>query len=106
MIARHHTRRRALGIAAGACAVLVGRVGEARDARRHEVSTEAPRTAYPRLVRRVQQILVERGYDPGPVDGLWGPRTEAALRAFQRDHGLEVDGTLDEESTLDTLFHR
>lgn len=42
--------------------------------------------------REVQQHLRELGYDPGPVDGIGGPRTDAAIRALQRDRGLKVDG--------------
>jgi peptidoglycan hydrolase-like protein with peptidoglycan-binding domain len=30
--------------------------------------------------------------DPGPSDGDFGPRTEAAVRAYQMQHGLQVDG--------------
>ena len=36
------------------------------------------------------------GYDAGPADGVSGRRTAAALRAFQRDHGLPDSGRLDE----------
>lgn len=34
--------------------------------------------------RQVQQQLAKRGYDPGPVDGVAGPKTQRALRDFQR----------------------
>jgi N-acetylmuramoyl-L-alanine amidase len=40
----------------------------------------------------VQARLNNLGYDCGPVDGKDGPRTQAAVRAFQRDHGLDIDG--------------
>ncbi len=43
-------------------------------------------------VRRVQTALAARGYDVGPVDGIIGPLTGAAIRAFQSDHGLAPDG--------------
>lgn len=43
-------------------------------------------------VRRVQTALATRGYDVGPVDGIVGPRTGAAIRAFQSDQGLAPDG--------------
>ena len=36
-------------------------------------------------VRQAQQRLVDKGYDAGVVDGIWGPRTANALRQFQRD---------------------
>jgi len=40
----------------------------------------------------VQQRLIALGYDPGPVDGYFGPQTEAAVKEFQRDNGLYPDG--------------
>ena len=43
-------------------------------------------------VQRVQELLVTTGYAPGPVDGIFGPKTELAVLAFQEDHGLRVDG--------------
>ena len=43
-------------------------------------------------VKRLQAALAERGFDPGPVDGWLGPVTARALRAFQADRGLTVDG--------------
>jgi hypothetical protein len=43
-------------------------------------------------VREVQRRLVQLGYRPGPVDGMFGPRTRAATRWFQFKHGLPVSG--------------
>ena len=40
--------------------------------------------------------------DPGPIDGQMGPRTEAALRAFQTEQGQAPNGQLD-EATLERL---
>ncbi|MBI3917256.1 MAG: lytic murein transglycosylase [Betaproteobacteria bacterium] len=42
--------------------------------------------------REVQQRLLERGFDVGVVDGAIGPRTRAAIEAFQTSVGLPVDG--------------
>jgi N-acetylmuramoyl-L-alanine amidase len=44
-------------------------------------------------VTRLQERLLELGYDAGPADGIFGPGTEVGLRAFQRDYGLTADGT-------------
>ena len=40
----------------------------------------------------VQARLNNLGYDCGPVDGIDGPQTQAAVMAFQKNHNLEVDG--------------
>ena len=42
-------------------------------------------------VRPLQRLLCERGHHVA-VDGDFGPRTEAAVRAFQSAHGLAADG--------------
>jgi hypothetical protein len=44
--------------------------------------------------KRVQRILSELGYGPGPVDGKLGPKTESAIRAFQRAHNFKIDGRI------------
>jgi uncharacterized protein (TIGR02594 family) len=40
----------------------------------------------------VQRRLKPLGFDPGPLDGIPGRRTIAAIRAFQAAHGLAPDG--------------
>jgi peptidoglycan hydrolase-like protein with peptidoglycan-binding domain len=45
-------------------------------------------------VRQVQRDLRRLGYQPGPVDGLFGPRTKAAVQWFQMKYGLGPDGTV------------
>lgn len=42
-------------------------------------------------VRTLQHLLRARGH-PVDVDGIFGPRTDAAVRAFQEERGLAVDG--------------
>lgn len=48
----------------------------------------------PALITRVQKRLSELGYEPGPVDGLIGPKTRAAVRRYQVVVGLPVDGRI------------
>ena len=43
-------------------------------------------------IAAVQKRLKELGYYKIAVDGIWGPKTLAAVKAFQRDYGLTVDG--------------
>jgi peptidoglycan hydrolase-like protein with peptidoglycan-binding domain/DNA invertase Pin-like site-specific DNA recombinase len=43
-------------------------------------------------VRALQRLLRRQGWRPGPVDGLFGPLTEAALTRFQQAAGLAADG--------------
>lgn len=40
----------------------------------------------------VQTILTEKGYAPGPADGMTGPRTTAAIRQYQADVKLPTTG--------------
>lgn len=53
-------------------------------------------------VREAQQALKDKGFDPGPVDGLNGPRTRAAVRDYQKQQNLTVNGRLGNE-TLTSL---
>lgn len=43
-------------------------------------------------VREFQIALQETGNDPGPIDGVFGSQTEAAVKAFQAERGITVDG--------------
>lgn len=43
-------------------------------------------------VKSVQEDLAILGYDPGPADGMMGPRTKNAIRAFESDQGLTATG--------------
>lgn len=48
-------------------------------------------------VARVQERLARSGYYEGSVDGVMGPRTRSAIRAYERRHGLPVDGVIDSQ---------
>jgi hypothetical protein len=49
-------------------------------------------------VREAQQALTSRGFELGPIDGIVGRRTQAALRAFQQKEGLAASGQLSPET--------
>lgn len=59
-----------------------------------------PTTSHPLLrrgstgseVRYLQESLAKLGYNPGPIDGIFGPLTEQAVKAFQTNKHLMVDG--------------
>jgi peptidoglycan hydrolase-like protein with peptidoglycan-binding domain len=61
---------------------------------------EPERPALDRLLTRgniqvAEMRLKAFGFDPGPVDGMFTPQTQAAVRAFQARYGLPVSGLLD-----------
>ena len=50
-------------------------------------------------VRQIQQWLSSHGFNPGPIDGIMGPKTRAAIRAFQQAAGITVDGIVGPQTT-------
>lgn len=42
----------------------------------------------------LQKMLATHGFDPGAKDGVFGPKTERTVMAFQRAKGLEADGVV------------
>jgi peptidoglycan hydrolase-like protein with peptidoglycan-binding domain len=49
-------------------------------------------------VRRLQRMLRGLGYECGPADGWFGPRTEASVQWFQIKHGLSATGVADADT--------
>jgi peptidoglycan hydrolase-like protein with peptidoglycan-binding domain len=49
-------------------------------------------------VRSAQMALKDKGHDPGPIDGVMGPRTSAAIKEFQQKENLNPTGQLDAET--------
>ena len=54
-------------------------------------------------VERLQRALADRGFDPGPADGIWGPATRRALTEFEASVGRVADGYPDPD-TLGVLL--
>ena len=46
------------------------------------------------IVIQVQRRLAHAGYYHGAIDGVMGPRTRYAIRAYERNRGLPIDGTI------------
>ena len=53
------------------------------------------------LTKSVQTGLSKLGYDPGPADGMLGPKTRAAIREYEQRNSLPVDG----RATQDLWLH-
>jgi peptidoglycan hydrolase-like protein with peptidoglycan-binding domain len=47
-----------------------------------------------KAVADVQEALNKHGFDVGEVDGIFGPLTEAGVRAFQAAQGIAADGVV------------
>jgi peptidoglycan hydrolase-like protein with peptidoglycan-binding domain len=60
-----------------------------------ELSKEAPAAAHPNDVNKMQQTLQDKGHYRGKVDGVFGLRTRASIRAYQKSEHLPVTGQLD-----------
>lgn len=58
----------------------------------------AARTGNREQVKSAQEALKQKGFDPGPVDGMMGPKTQAALKEFQKSEQLNETGRLDAET--------
>ena len=56
------------------------------------------------VIYRVQKMLKQLGYNPGPLDGRWGPKTQQAIKKFQQDNRLPASGNLD-DATSRQLMH-
>lgn len=56
-----------------------------------------------RPIRDVQKALADQGFDAGTPDGIFGSKSVAALKGFQRAHGLTPSGVVTQDS-LKALF--
>jgi Putative peptidoglycan binding domain len=55
--------------------------------------------------QQIQGQLIERGYLLGPADGIWGPRSQAALEDFRRAQGLASEEGWTSEKRTATAAH-
>jgi L,D-transpeptidase ErfK/SrfK len=65
------------------------------------VGNEILQLTHPPMVNfeilELEERLLELGYHPGTVDGLFDSATEKAVKTFQRDHGLKITGAVDQQ---------
>ncbi len=78
-----------VGLATDSNQINLGRPFWKKDASR---SLYKPASQQYSSVSTIQSGLAAKGYNPGPADGVAGRRTRSAIRAYQRDHGLLVNG--------------
>jgi carboxyl-terminal processing protease len=62
------------------------------------VNPEPQMVVTPDHIRRAQEALKARGYDPGAVSGNLHAGTQEALRKFQKANNLPVTGVLDQKT--------
>lgn len=55
------------------------------------------------LIISLQKELRRAGCNPGPADGIWGPRSQRAVRSFSRDGDVEIASTDPSEELLQIL---
>jgi peptidoglycan hydrolase-like protein with peptidoglycan-binding domain len=48
--------------------------------------------------KKLQETLKAKGHDPGLIDGIMGPKTRAALKAFQEASGIKGTGRVDDQT--------
>ena len=51
--------------------------------------------AVPSSIQRAKQVLKDKGYYDGPIDGNFDPTVSEALKKFQKDAGMRPTGNLD-----------
>ena len=72
---------------------LFNRDDEAKALKAAAITSGQPE-ADPATVRTIQQLLADSGYAPGPADGIYGPKTRAAIIAYQRQMEMKPDGLI------------
>lgn len=75
------------GLAVGHLADRIAGAGRLQQ----DLPADAPRLSRAQVIQ-LQEILNSKGFDSGEPDGIMGPATRRALRAYQAEQGLVADG--------------
>ena len=51
-------------------------------------------------VEEIQNALKDAGFEPGPIDGVMGAQTRAAIKGLQKTKGLKATGKIDSKTQL------
>lgn len=49
-------------------------------------------------IKTIQEFLSHEGFDPGLADGRMGPKTQKAIKSFQQQYSLKIDGQIGPET--------
>ena len=74
-----------------------GWTAEGAPTKGEKMETEAPMKGS-EDTKKLQEALKAKGHDPGPIDGVIGPKTKSALSAFQQASGIKDTGRLDDQT--------
>jgi len=101
-------RSASLGIISCASLVIFASTGEAQAPTSVQPATATSDSTRPMdrerrlgqsVIRQAQEALKSKGYDPGPADGVLGPRTQAVLKEYQQAESLPVTSRLDQATS-------
>jgi peptidoglycan hydrolase-like protein with peptidoglycan-binding domain len=83
-------------------AILPAATQQTRSYQTAQVAGQLDMNAVPDLddekIRQIQQALHDKGFDPGPADGIFGTRTKQAVRDFQDRYGINASGDLNNQT--------
>ena len=73
-------------------------VAEPAAAQQTPTAAQVARNLSPATIRMLQHSLIQGGYAVDAADGVWGPKTETAVREFQRAKGMQATGRPDPDT--------
>ena len=65
---------------------------ETQSAQSERTSSDDAPADRQQLTEEIQRDLKALEYEPGPIDGIYGPKTKRAIEAFERDMGMKPKG--------------
>ncbi len=51
-----------------------------------------------KITRLIQELLVSKGYNTGGIDGIAGSKTDSAIRSYQKERNIAIDGCFGKDS--------